>query len=63
MALIPLSRLVPGALHAFKPGVPVPTDFPGITTGAEVTDVVGGKVYINTGTAAAPVYVSVGSQL
>ncbi len=63
MALIPLKRLIPGALSAYNAGVPADTTgFVGLRKGGIVQDTTGGKLYVNTGTAAAPAYIVAGAQ-
>jgi hypothetical protein len=64
MAIISGGQVIAGALRSFtKAGALANGDFNGQAgTGATATDTTNGKLYINTGTVAATVWVSVGSQ-
>ncbi|RYX80482.1 hypothetical protein EON83_28400 [bacterium] len=56
MALIPIKKLVPGALSAHQKAAPTSASFVGLVKGGVVHDTLNGTVSVNTGTAAVPSY-------
>ncbi|BCM88842.1 hypothetical protein IAD21_00684 [Abditibacteriota bacterium] len=56
MSLIPLKKLVPGALSAYQKGAPNASSFVGLQKGGVVQDTLNGTVSVNTGTPAVPAY-------
>lgn len=56
MALVPIKKLVPGALSAHQKGAPTSSSFVGLQKGGVVYDTQNGTVSVNTGTATAPSY-------
>ena len=56
MPLIPIKKLVPGALSAHQKGAPTSSSFIGLQKGGVVHDTLNGTFSVNTGTATAPTY-------
>lgn len=56
MPLIPIKKLVPGALSAHQNGAPTSSSFLGLQKGGVVYDTLNGIVSVNTGTPAVPAY-------